>query len=99
MPPAVEPQIATAAYAMIVTAVDAEGGHTVATHVSVSVLGDDDLIIHVRVRRDDDALPPPDFTDVGDRIGAVGGKLTVKPDTGGYSALAVIPSGKRLPMT
>jgi signal transduction histidine kinase len=90
MPAALTPQIATAAYAMIMTAVEAGEGQPPATHVSVSVVGDAQLTIDVQVLGRS-TLRPPDFTDVGDRVGAIGGTFTLKLETGSYSARAVIP--------
>jgi signal transduction histidine kinase len=82
-------QIATTAYAMIMTAVGTAEGQSAGTQVRVSVFGGTELTVDVQVRGS--SVRPPDFTDVGDRIGAVDGAFTLTLEPGGYSARAVIP--------
>jgi signal transduction histidine kinase len=83
-------EVAMAAYAMIAAVLGSVVSPAPGTRASVRVLMDDMVTVRVEVQGTNGA-PPLDLTDVGDRIGAAGGRLTLSNDAGGFVAVAVIP--------
>lgn len=92
MPGDVGPEVAMAAYAMIVAVLDSVVSPAAGTRARVSVRTGDAVTVRVEIEGTNSIAPPLDFTDAADRIGAVGGHFTLSGNGGdGYVATAVIP--------
>jgi signal transduction histidine kinase len=87
---------AMAAYATVVAALDAVDHPSAATRAQVSVVQDGGtLTVRVEVTGGDGSLVAPDCTDAADRVGALGGGLTIAgpAQQGTMTVAAVIPCG------
>jgi signal transduction histidine kinase len=87
---------AMAAYATVVAALDAVDQPSAATRARVSVVQDGDtMTVQVEVTGGDGIIVPPDCTDAADRVGALGGHLTLSDPAqqGTMTVTAVIPCG------
>jgi signal transduction histidine kinase len=87
---------AMAAYATVVAALDAVEHPSAATRAEVSVVQDGDtLTVRVEVTGGDGTVVAPDCTDAADRVGALGGRLTLSNPAGDgtMTVAAVIPCG------
>jgi signal transduction histidine kinase len=92
MPSDVGSEVAMAAYSMIVAVLDSVATPATEAKAHVSVLADDAVTIRVEIEGVDDTAEPQDFTDVVDRIGAVGGHFIWSSINGDkYVAVGVIP--------
>lgn len=92
LPDDVAPEVAMAVYAMIVAVLDSVVGQAAGTRAHVLVQTGGVLTVRVEIEGTDSIAPPLQFTDVADRIGAVGGHFTLSSNGGdGYVAMAVIP--------
>jgi signal transduction histidine kinase len=86
---------AMAAYATVVAALDAAQRPSAATRAQISVIQDGDMIT-VRVGvTGDDGIVVPDCTEAADRVGALGGRLTLSEPAqdGTMTVTAVLPCG------
>ena len=84
-------EITMAAYALVAAVLASVARPAMETRADVSVLADEMVVVRIAIAKPNLAQPP-DLTDVADRIGAAGGRLTVSsedPDT--FIAEAVIP--------
>ena len=87
---------AMAAYATVVAALDAVEQPSAATRAEVSVVQDGGILtVRVEVTGGDGIVVAPDCTDAADRVGALGGHLTVSDPAqdGTLTVTAVIPCG------
>ena len=87
---------AMAAYATVVAALDAVEQPSTATRAEVSVVQDGGILtVRVEVTGGDGIVVAPDCTDAADRVGALGGHLTVSDPAGDgtMTVTAVIPCG------
>jgi signal transduction histidine kinase len=87
---------AMAAYATVVAALDAINHPSTATRAEVSVVQDGGILtVRVEVTAGDGVVVAPDCTDAADRVGALGGRLTVfnPAEDGTLTVTAVIPCG------
>ena len=87
---------AMAAYATVVAALDAVEQPPVATQEMISVVQDGGILtVRVEVTAGDGIVVAPDCTDAADRVGALGGHLTVSNPAGDgtLTVTAVIPCG------
>jgi signal transduction histidine kinase len=87
---------AMAAYATVVAALDAVNRPSAATRAMISVVQDGGtLTVRAEVTRGDGLVVAPDCTDAADRVGALGGHLTVSNPAGDetLTVTAVIPCG------
>jgi signal transduction histidine kinase len=87
---------AMAAYATVVAALDAVQRPSAATRAQISVIQDGDtMTIRVELTRGDGAVAAPDCTDAADRVGALGGHLTIAgpAEDGTMTVTAVLPCG------
>jgi len=87
---------AMAAYATVVAALDAVEQPSTATRAEVSVVQDGAILtVRVEVTGGDGTDVAPDCTDAADRVGALGGHLTVSDPAGDgtMTVTAVIPCG------
>jgi signal transduction histidine kinase len=88
-----DPEVAMAAYATVLGTLSHARGEPDRPSVRISVAKiDDDLVVRIELLAERGA--GPDFTEVADRVGAIGGTLTVSSASGGgVSVSAVIPCG------
>jgi signal transduction histidine kinase len=87
---------AMAAYATVVAALDAVDQPSAATRAEVSVVQNGGVLtVRVEVTAGDGIVVAPDCTDAADRIGALGGHLTLSgpAQDGTMTVAAVIPCG------
>jgi signal transduction histidine kinase len=87
---------AMAAYATVVAALDAIDHPSAATRAQVSVVQDGGtLTVRVEVTADDGIVVAPDCIDAADRVGALGGRLTLSDPAhdGTMTVAVVIPCG------
>ena len=87
---------AMAAYATVVAALDAIERPSAATRAQISVVQHGDtMTTRVEVTRGDGIVAAPDCTDAADRVGALGGRLTLADPAqdGTMTVTAVIPCG------
>ena len=87
---------AMAAYATVVAALDAVEQPSAATRAEVSVVQDGDILTaQVEVAAGDGIVVAPDCTDAADRVGALGGHLTLSAPAqdGTMTVTAVMPCG------
>jgi signal transduction histidine kinase len=87
---------AMAAYATVVAALDAVEHPSAATQEMISVVqGGGILTVQVEVTAGDGIVVAPDCTDAADRVGALGGRLTLSGPAGDgtMTVTAVIPCG------
>ena len=87
---------AMAAYATVIAALDAVEQPSTATRAEVSVVQDGGILtVRVEVTGGDGIVVAPDCTDAADRVGALGGHLTVSDPAGDgtLTVTAVIPCG------
>ena len=87
---------AMAAYATVVAALDAVDHPSAATRAEVSVVQDGGVLtVRVEVTGGDGIVVAPDCTDAADRVGALGGHLTLSnpAQDGTMTVTAVIPCG------
>ena len=87
---------AMAAYATVVAALDAVDHPSAATRAEVSVVQDGGVLtVRVEVTGGDGIVVAPDCTDAADRVGALGGHLTLSDPAqdGTMTVTAVIPCG------
>ena len=87
---------AMAAYATVVAALDAVEQPSAATRAEVSVVQDGGVLtVRVQVAAGDGIVVAPDCTDAADRVGALGGHLTLSNPAGDgtLTVTAVIPCG------
>jgi signal transduction histidine kinase len=87
---------AMAAYATVVAALDAVQHPSAATRAQISVVQDGDtLTVSVKVNGGDGIVAAPDCTDAADRVGALGGRLTLSTpaEDGTTTVTAVLPCG------
>ena len=87
---------AMAAYATVVAALDAVDQPSAATRAEVSVVQDGGVLtVRVEVAAGDGIVVAPDCTDAADRVGALGGHLTLSgpAQDGTIAVAAVIPCG------
>jgi signal transduction histidine kinase len=87
---------AMAAYATVVAALDAVERPSATTHAHVSVVQDGDILtVRVEVAAGEGIVVAPDCTDAADRVGALGGRLTLSHPAGDgtITVAAVIPCG------
>ena len=87
---------AMAAYATVVAALDAVDHPSAATRAEVSVVQDGGILtVRVEVTAGDGIVVAPDCTDAADRVGALGGHLTLSDPAqdGTMTVTAVIPCG------
>jgi signal transduction histidine kinase len=87
---------AMAAYATVVAALDAVQRPSAAMRAQISVVQDGDTItVRVEVTGGDGIVAAPDCTDAADRVGALGGRLTIAGPTqdGMMTVTAVLPCG------
>jgi signal transduction histidine kinase len=87
---------AMAAYATVVAALDAVDHPSAATRAQVSVVQDGAILtVRVEVAAGDGIVVAPDCTDAADRVGALGGRLTLSDPAGDgtMTVTAVIPCG------
>jgi signal transduction histidine kinase len=87
---------AMAAYATVVAALDAVEHPSVATQEMISVVQDGGILtVRVEVTAGDGIVVAPDCTDAADRVGALGGHLTLSDPAqdGTMTVAAVIPCG------
>jgi signal transduction histidine kinase len=87
---------AMAAYATVVAALDAVEHPSAATRAHISVVQDGDtLTVRVEVTAGGASVVAPDVTDAADRVGALGGHLTLSDPAqdGTMTVTAVIPCG------
>jgi signal transduction histidine kinase len=85
-----------AAYATVVAALDAVDQPSAATRAQVSVVQDGGILtVRVEVVAGDGIVVVPDCTDAADRVGALGGRLTITGPArdGTMTVTAVIPCG------
>jgi hypothetical protein len=85
-----------AAYATVVAALDAVERPSAATREMISVVQDGGtLTVRAEVTGGDGTVVAPDCTDAADRVGALGGHLTVTDPAGDgtLTVAAVIPCG------
>jgi signal transduction histidine kinase len=87
----VDPEMAMAAYATVVGTLRLASGASDRPRARISVARiDDDLVVQMELQAGSGV--DPDFTEVADRVGAVGGRLMVSSTPGGgVSVSAVIP--------
>jgi signal transduction histidine kinase len=87
---------AMAAYATVVAALDAVDHPSAATRAEISVVQDGGILtVQVEVAAGDGIVVAPDCTDAADRVGALGGHLTLSDPAGdgAMTVTAVIPCG------
>ena len=87
---------AMAAYATVVAALDAVERPSAATRETISVVKDGDtLTVRAEVTGGDGTVVAPDCADAADRVGALGGHLTLSgpAQDGTMTVMAVIPCG------
>jgi signal transduction histidine kinase len=87
---------AMAAYATVVAALDAVERPSAATRAQVSVVQDGTILtVRVEVAAGDGIVVAPDCTDAADRVGALGGRLTLAgpAQDGTMTVTAVLPCG------
>jgi signal transduction histidine kinase len=87
---------AMAAYATVVAALDVVQRPSAATRARISVVQDGDLMtVRVEVTGGGEIVVAPDCTDAADRVGALGGHLTLSElaQDGTVTVTAVIPCG------
>jgi signal transduction histidine kinase len=87
---------AMAAYATVVAALDAVDQPSAATRAHVSVVQDGAILtVRVEVTAGDGIVVAPDCIDAADRVGALGGRLTIASPAqdGRMTVTAVIPCG------
>ena len=87
---------AMAAYATVAAALDAVERPSAATRAQISVVEDGGaLTVRVEVAAGDGIVVAPDCTDAADRVGALGGRLTLSDPAqdGTLTVTAVIPCG------
>jgi signal transduction histidine kinase len=87
---------AMAAYATVVAALDAVERPSAATREMISVVKDGDtLTVRAEVTGGDGTVVAPDCADAADRVGALGGRLTLSgpAQDGTMTVTAVIPCG------
>jgi signal transduction histidine kinase len=87
---------AMAAYATVVAALDAVEQPSASTREMISVVQDGDtLTVQAEVTGGDGIVVAPDCTDAADRVGALGGHLTLSDPAqdGTMKVMAVIPCG------
>jgi len=85
-----------AAYATVVVALDAVDRPSAATRAEISVVQDGGILtVRVEVTGGDGIVVAPDCTDAADRVGALGGHLTLSnpAQEGTLTVAAVIPCG------
>jgi signal transduction histidine kinase len=85
--------VAIAAYATVVAALDSVERPSAATRAQITVVQDSEtLTVRVEVAAGGGTVVAPDFTDIADRIGALGGRFTLSGATQeGTVVTAVIP--------
>jgi signal transduction histidine kinase len=85
--------VAMAAYATVVAALDSVERPSAATRAQIAVVQDSEILtVRVEVAAGGATVVAPDFTDIADRIGALGGRFTLSGATQeGTVVTAVIP--------
>jgi signal transduction histidine kinase len=89
----IDSDAAMAAYATVVAALDSVDRPSTATRARISVIQDGDLItVRVEVPVSGGTVVAPDFTDIADRVGALGGRFALSDAAeNGTVVTAVIP--------
>jgi signal transduction histidine kinase len=89
---AVDAETAMAAYATVVTALDQTARSPIAISARVSVIQDEGTLnVNVEMQSIRTSTDATDFTDVADRIGALGGQFSLSSKDGRTVVTAVLP--------
>jgi hypothetical protein len=78
---------------MLATVLDPGAQPVAGAQLCLSLVGNGTVTARVHVHAGERPVHPSDYTDVSDRIGAVGGHFTLARGDDGYTLTAVIPCG------